>query len=98
VVTRFQVVVGDERVAEAEAMLEEARDAMVESGLDPDLVDVAVVDSGGHDEEILRRAEDYDAVVMGEASPKVADRVFGTLSDRIANRTGNPVILVRRQR
>lgn len=97
-VTLFHVAEGDEPVAEAEAMLEEARDAMIASGLDPEFVDVAVVDSDGHDAEILRRAEDYDAVVMGEASPKVADRVFGTLSDRIADRTGNPVILVRRQR
>ena len=97
-VTLLHVAEGGEPVAEAEAMLEEARDAMVESGLHPDLVHVAVVDTDGHDAEILRRAGDYDAVVMGEASPNVADRVFGTLSDKIADRTGNPVILVRRQR
>jgi nucleotide-binding universal stress UspA family protein len=97
-VTLFHVAEGDERAAEAEGMLEESRDAMVESGLDPGLVEFAVVDSDGHDAEILRMAGEYDAVVMDEASPDVAERIFGTLSDRIARQTGNPVILVRRPR
>ena len=97
-VTLFHVAEGDERVAEAEGMLEESRDAMVESGLDPGLVEFAVVESDGHDAEILELARDYDAVVMDEASPDVAERIFGTLSDRISRETGNPVILVRRPR
>lgn len=97
-VTLFHVAEGDEAVPEAEAMLDEARDAMIESGIDPDLVDVEAVDAADHDAEILRAAEDYDAVVMDEADPEVAERIFGTLSEKIAMHTGNPVILVRRPR
>jgi nucleotide-binding universal stress UspA family protein len=77
-------------------MLDEARAAMIEQGFDPGVVDVDVVASDDHDEEILRRAADYDAVVMDEADPEVADRIFGTLPDRIARHTGDPVIIVRR--
>jgi nucleotide-binding universal stress UspA family protein len=95
-VTLFHVAETDEGVPAAEAMLEEAREAMIESGFDPDLVDVTAVDADGHDEAILQAAGEYDAVVMGEAAPDVAERIFGTLSDRIARHTGKPVILVRR--
>jgi hypothetical protein len=33
---------------------------------------------------------------MGEADPDIRERIFGTLPDRIADRTGDPVIIVRR--
>jgi hypothetical protein len=33
---------------------------------------------------------------MGEATPTVADRIFGTLADKIVNGAGKPVVLVRR--
>jgi len=79
-----------------EEMLRSARDRLIEDGFDPDLVDVAVVEDEGHDEAILAKAEAYDAVVMGEADPNVRERIFGTLPDRIARRTGDPVIVVRR--
>ena len=45
---------------------------------------------------ILDTAADYDAVVMGEATPKTVDRIFGTLADKIVNRAGKPVVVVRR--
>jgi len=78
------------------AMLEGARDRMLDHGFDPDLIDISVVEAEGHDAAILKKADDYDAVVMGEASPNIPDRVFGTLSDKVAKRTGDPVIIVRR--
>jgi len=96
-VTLFHVAEGDEPVEDAEAMLAQARDELLAHGFAPEIVDVAVVDSGNHDAEILRMADDYDAVVMGEASPDIAERIFGTLPDRVANRTGDPVIIVRRE-
>ncbi|PSQ04303.1 universal stress protein [Halobacteriales archaeon QS_4_69_31] len=87
---------GDEDPEAVEAMLHEAREKMVADGFDADLVDVSVVVSDNHDDEIIAKAEAYDAVVMGEADPGIADRIFGTLPDRIADRTGDPVIVVRR--
>lgn len=99
-ITLFHVVEQGDDVAEdpeaLEEMLHAAREAMIGDGFDPDLVDVSVVVSESHDKEILAKADDYDAVVMGEADPGIAERIFGTLPDRIANRTGDPVIVVRR--
>lgn len=83
-----------ETVAE---MLHTSRNKMIADGFDPDLVDVSVTVSDSHDEEILAKAAEYDAVVMGEAHPDgVREHIFGTLPDKIADRTGDPVIIVRR--
>ncbi len=102
-ITLFHVAEGrggdgrDEDPDEVREMLESARGKMIEDGFDPDLVDIAVVVADDHDEAILSKAEDYDAVVMGEAHPEgVREWIFGTLADRIADRTGDPVIVVRR--
>jgi len=97
-VTLFHVVEDgtDEEVETVEEMLAAAREDMIDRGYDPDLVDCMCVTANEHDEAILDKAEEYDAVVMGEADPAIADRIFGTLPDRIAARTGDPVIVVRR--
>lgn len=95
-VTLFHVAEGDEDADTAEAMLRSAREEMIEQGIDPGLIDTAVVESEEHDDEILRLAAEYDAVVMDEAAPDIGERIFGTLSDRIADRTGDPVVIVRR--
>lgn len=87
----------DEDVDTVEGMLAEARTELLGEGYDADMVDVLCVPAVDHDDAILEKAGAYDAVVMGEAHPGgVRERIFGTLSDRIAARTGDPVIVVRR--
>lgn len=95
-VTLLHVVEGEETEAEGEATVAAGREWMVEHGIDPDSVDTRVVADDDHDAVILDAAADYDAVVMGEATPKVADRIFGTLPDKIVNGAGKPVVVVRR--
>lgn len=95
-VTLFHVAEGNEDADTAAAMLRGAREEMIERGIDPELIDTAVVESEEHDDEILRLAAEYDAVVMDEAAPDIRERIFGTLSDRIADRTDDPVVIVRR--
>lgn len=87
---------GEEDAEAVESMLHTAREMMIADGFDPDRVDVSVVVATDHDEAVLRKAGDYDAVVMSEAEPSVPERIFGTLPDRIARQTGDPVIIVRR--
>lgn len=94
----FHVVRGDEGVSEAEAMLENARTSLVEQGFDPDVLDVEVVASETRDREIIQTAGDYDAVVMDEVDPDIAERILGTLPEKIARQTAVPVIRVRRPR
>jgi nucleotide-binding universal stress UspA family protein len=86
----------DEDPEEVKAMLRTAREKMIADGFDADLIDVSVVVSDSHDEEILTKAEEYDAVVMSEADPGIRERIFGTLPDRVAEQTGDPVVVVRR--
>ena len=95
-ITLFHVVEGEEERGRGETIVEETRLGLVESGLDPDLIYTRTVESDTHDDEILRVADEYDAVVMYEANSRLGDRIFGTLPDRIARDTGDPVIVVRR--
>ena len=95
-ITLFHVAEGDEPIETADRIVAEARDGLIGAGLDAELVDTLSVTGESHDEEILRVAADYDAVVMYDAASRIRDRVFGTLPDRIANQTGDPVIVVRR--
>lgn len=97
-VTLFHVVEADERVAAGERVLADARASMVAAGFDADQLDTELVEAPEHDEAILERAADYDAVVMHEATPRLRDRIFGTLPDRIAVATGDPVVIVRLER
>ena len=95
-ITLFHVVEGEERRERGEAVVEETRERLIADGFDAGSVDTLVVEGDGHDEEILRVAADYDAVVMYEPESSLGDRVFGTLADRIADETGDPVIVVNR--
>lgn len=95
-ITLFHVVEGEEKREEGEEIVRKTREGLLEKGFDPDQVNTLVVERRGHDKEILRVAEDYDAVVMYETDPGVKDRIFGTLPDKIADKTRDPVIIVRR--
>ena len=95
-ITLFHVVEGGQSREDGEAVVAETRERLIGDGFDADAVDTLVVDGDEHDEEILRTAAEYDAVVMYEPGSRLGDRIFGTLADRIANQTGDPVILVNR--
>ncbi|MFB6228798.1 MAG: universal stress protein [Halobacteriales archaeon] len=95
-ITLFHVIEGEENREQGERIVEETRRGLIDAGFDPDEVDVRLSDTGSHDDEIIRVASEYDAVVMYEAESRLGDRIFGTLPDRIRNRTGDPVIVVNR--
>ena len=95
-VTLFHVIEGEENRERGEGIVEETREGMIEAGFDPETLQVRLSDTGSHDDEIVRVAGEYDAVVMYEAGPRLGDRIFGTLPDRIRNETGDPVIVVNR--
>jgi nucleotide-binding universal stress UspA family protein len=95
-ITLFHVVEGEESRDQGERVVTETRERLIEDGFDAGAVDTLVVEGDEHDEEILRVAADYDAVVMYEPESRLGDRVFGTLADRIAGETADPVIVVNR--
>ncbi|QKY16969.1 universal stress protein [Halorubrum sp. CBA1229] len=95
-ITLFHVVEGEESRERGESIVAETRERLVADGFDSASVDTLVVEGDEHDEEILRVAAGYDAVVMYEPESRLGDRLFGSLADRIADETGDPVILVNR--
>ena len=95
-ITLFHVVEGEERREQGESVVTETRERLIADGFDAESVDTLVVEGDEHDEEILRVAADYDAVVMYEPQSRLGDRLFGSLADRIADETDDPVILVNR--
>jgi Universal stress protein family. len=95
-ITLFHVVEGDEEHEEGDLIVHETMDGMIEAGFDPDLIDTLVVEGTEHDTKILETAADYNAVVMYDATARLGDRIFGSLPDRIAKETSDPVIVVRR--
>jgi nucleotide-binding universal stress UspA family protein len=95
-ITLFHVVEGEESRERGESVVAETRERLVADGFDSASVDTLVVEGDEHDEEILRVAAGYDAVVMYEPESRLGDRLFGSLADRIADETGDPVILVNR--
>mgnify|MGYP006292195705 CR=1 FL=1 len=95
-ITLFHVVEGGESREQGERVVTETRERLIGDGFDAAAVDTLVVEGDEHDEEILRVAADYDAVVMYEPESRLGDRVFGTLADRIAGETADPVIVVNR--
>ncbi len=95
-ITLFHVVEGEESRERGESIVAETRERLVADGFDSASVDTLVVEGTEHDEEILRVAAGYDAVVMYEPESRLGDRLFGSLADRIADETGDPVILVNR--
>jgi len=95
-ITLFHVVEGEEKRQTGEAIVNETREGLVEGDFEPEKVDTLVTESDSHDSEIIRVGQEYDAVVMYEAGSRRADRIFGTLPDRIKKNTGDPVVIVRR--
>lgn len=95
-ITLFHVVEGQEERESGEEIVEKTREGMLEEGFDPEEVNTLIVEGEEHDDEIIRVADDYDAVVMYEAESRRGDRIFGTLPDRIRKKTGDPVVIVRR--
>lgn len=95
-ITLFHVVEGGEDRERGEEIVEQTREWMVDAGFDEGLVNTLLVEGSDHDREIIRVADDYDAVVMYEAEPRTGERFFGSLPDRIKKETGDPVIVVRR--
>jgi nucleotide-binding universal stress UspA family protein len=95
-ITLFHVVEGEEDRERGEEVVERTREGLLEEGFDPKEVDTLIVEGEEHDQEIIRVADGYDAVVMYEAESRRGDRIFGTLPDRIKKRTGDPVVIVRR--
>jgi hypothetical protein len=88
---------GTDADAEATApLLSDLARKLVERGVDGDAVTrrVDVTDTPIHDVSAL--AGEFDLVVLGESEPELLDRVFGDRTERVAEESLTPTLVVRR--
>ena len=78
-----------------EYMLRGLADRLSELGISRDRVEWKQSTEGKPMELILSQASDFDFVVMGESSPTVRARIFGTVQSRLANETEKPLLTIR---
>lgn len=48
--------------------------------------------------DLLEEAADHDFLVVGESEPSIRERVVGSIPNRVADETGRPVLIVRKER
>lgn len=97
-VTLFHAESVERGSARSELYLRGATDWLTEQGLDRDAITWVEPTAETQESELLELAETHDFVVMGESEPGVRERVVGDLSNRVYDRTGKPVLTVRKER
>jgi nucleotide-binding universal stress UspA family protein len=70
---------------------------MAEEGIGASLVRMRIEVADDPGTAIIDAARNYDAVVIGETEPSVADVIFGSVPEQIAREASIPVIVVRRR-
>ena len=78
-----------------EYMLRGLADRLSELGINRDRVEWKQTTEGKPIELVLSQASDFDFVVMGESSPTVRARIFGTIQSRLTNETEKPLLTIR---
>lgn len=97
-VTLFHAESVERGSAKSELYLRGATDWLTEQGLDRDAISWVEPTAETQESKLLELAADHDFVVMGESEPSVRERVVGDLSNRVHDRTGKPVLTVRKER
>ena len=97
-VTLFHAESIERGSARSELYLRGATDWLAEQGLDRDAITWVEPTAETQESELIDLADDHDFVVMGESEPSVRERVVGDLPNRVNERTGKPVLTVRRER
>lgn len=72
--------------------------ALLDGGVAPEQLSAAVVATDDPVSDTADVAADHDVVVMGERAPSLRSLVFGEESERVADRSLGPVLVVRRGR
>ncbi|KTG07918.1 hypothetical protein AUR64_01395 [Haloprofundus marisrubri] len=71
---------------------------IIDGGVSPEQLSAAVVATDDPVSDTADVAADHDVVVMGERAPSLRSLVFGEETERVADRSLGPVLVVRRRR
>jgi nucleotide-binding universal stress UspA family protein len=97
-VTLFHAESIEKGSAKSELYLRGATDWLRERGLDRERITWEEPTEETQDSDLLDLAAEHDFVVTGEYEPGLRERVIGDMPNRIRNRTGRPVLVVRKER
>lgn len=97
-VTLFHAESIEKGSAKSELYLRGATDWLVERGLSRDRITWKEPTAETQESDLLELAAANDLVVMGEHEPSIRERVLGEMPNRIHDRTGRAVLVVRKER
>ncbi len=94
-VTLFNVASSDEDASPGEFILRGASDRLEEDGVDPAHIEWNQVIGDSPSDEIIKTAESYDMLVVGESEPTLRERILGDVTNAIIRQSPRPVLVVR---
>ena len=95
-ITLFHAVTDEAHVTDGELLLENISDELTVRGIRSDQLSRVVVVANNPLQAPVEAADTHDVVVMGESEPTIRGWLFGETSERIAEQTVGPVLVVRR--
>ncbi|KAB1189917.1 universal stress protein [Haloferax sp. MBLA0076] len=95
-ITLFHAVDDESDVPDGELLLSEVSDELTVLGIRSDQLSRVVAVAENPLQALIEASHDHDVVVMGEEEPTIRGRLFGETSDRVAEQTVGPVLVVRR--
>lgn len=84
--------------AKSELYLRGATDWLAERGVDRDRIQWKEPTAETQESDLIELATQNDFVVMGEHEPGIREQVLGEMPNRVHDRTGRPVLVVRKER
>ncbi|WP_458190431.1 universal stress protein UspA [Haladaptatus sp. NG-WS-4] len=97
-VTLFHVESREKGSKRSELYLRGATDWLTERGLNRERITWEDTSKGTQESHLLDLAEEHDFVVMGEDEPSIRERLLGDMPNRLQDRTGRPVLVIRKER
>lgn len=95
-ITLFHAVTDEADVPDGEALLGTVSDELTVLGVRSDQLSRVVAVAQNPLQALIEAANTHDVVVMGEEEPTIRGRLFGETSERVAEQTVGPVLVVRR--
>ncbi|MFC4542864.1 universal stress protein [Halosolutus amylolyticus] len=94
-VTYFHVVSDEADRDRGTDLLDDAVDALADTGVDRGRIDTSLVVDGSPTGEILDAAADHDLLVVGESRPSIRRFIFRDRAETLARDTVDPVLVIR---
>jgi len=87
---------GDEDPSVGETLLEGAADRLADAGVDTDRIDTSTVVSESPVDDIVDATQNHDVLIIGESKPPLVEHILGDVPTKVIERSGRPVLVVRR--